>query len=144
MPRISSARKLPRVPIPESGIQVNCCQSPTCSNFQKLTITPDPDKTRRNSGDNYRISGSLENKILRCTICSDSVVLKSNHATYREYRRLRHDLDRAGYTFCTRESYASRDNDSSNHKTYESTSIKSGINKLYDILYISIGCDEFS
>ncbi|MGI2030268.1 hypothetical protein [Endozoicomonas acroporae] len=102
MPKISSAVKIPRVPESVEGIQVNCCQNPICENFQIPPSIPDPEKVRRNTDDQYRVSGSAESKVLACKLCGNTNSLKSNLATWEEYRRISHDIDRAGYTFCSR------------------------------------------
>ncbi|MDO3722159.1 hypothetical protein QVZ43_10540 [Marinobacter sp. chi1] len=112
MGKKSFQKRLPRIPLPHEGIQVNGCRNPTCENF--LTLSPiknfdgpeeDLPEAYRRGGGSYRISGTGKGTAsLICGICSErkqqgkdmtvvSSSLKSNRAVHEELSRISKHLD---------------------------------------------------
>ena len=79
-----------RVPPSVDGLQINACRNLACPNFGK----PPFQKVGRGlygKKDGYRISGGWKPHVYRmlyCTLCGESLTLKSNHAVMEELDRL--------------------------------------------------------
>jgi len=130
-------RKLPRVPIPANGIQINCCLNPECENFGKPAALHMKRGRGHKSTDNYIIGTQrrrkknkeqtkteLREKSIRCKKCRQETRLKSNWAIEEEYVRItdyyfKH-LTAPAYPCCPNQ-------DCSNHTTNPTPEWKEGV-----------------
>jgi transposase-like protein len=93
----ANSEKTPRIPIAVDGIQVNFCKNPLCLNYGRPA---DPAEQPRGPGaatrgrDTYTLtggSGSTGNRDrtrLVCSLCDESLPIKSNVAIHEELERL--------------------------------------------------------
>ncbi|MCF4114467.1 MULTISPECIES: helix-turn-helix domain-containing protein [Dethiosulfovibrio] len=87
--------KLPRVPFPCKGINVNFCKNPACSNFGVPAQIETVKRGRGNTApDGYILTGSPDRRrnirvpMLRCKKCNEYLTLKSNFCIVEEFERI--------------------------------------------------------
>lgn len=97
-------QKLPRVPPPVNGIQVNFCKNPKCTNFGNPVETKKKRVQGAKTTETYRIIGGNEKKrLLTCLVCSKSYILRSNLAISQELKRFDHQKHRESAAACSNE-----------------------------------------
>jgi len=80
----SCQHKRPRIPLENSGIQVNFCKSPVCSNYGK------PASASVATGDNYNLTQGSRKPVAKliCKACNEQFPVKSNQGIAEEVKRL--------------------------------------------------------
>lgn len=86
----SAAHKNPRIPDAISGVQVNFCKNPLCSNYGIPASAEQQPKGRNQLGrDTYSLSGSKKNvPVLKCHKCGEFPPIKSNLGIFEEIERM--------------------------------------------------------
>lgn len=113
----------PRIPEGVAGIQVNHCKNPLCLNFGRPACE---DRQPRGPGaadrgrDSYKVRGKATKPELCCTLCDETLPLKSNLAIKEELDRLASYLDPKQEATCPNESCLNHSVGVSTPKAYQS------------------------
>lgn len=92
MPKIFSGVKLPRIPLPVEGIQVNFCKQPACENYGRSADIRNQSRgprARKETRDTYKkVAAGRGFPCLECQLCNVITPIKSNQGIFEELNRI--------------------------------------------------------